>query len=379
MRSTGALLDLVGDIYDAAIEPSKWPAACERLGRLVGGMQTAIALHDTVSHQVSLSASWNVDPSLEEAMKANFAINPLVPAIWHVETGEPHTSFGFLGEEAFKNTRFYQRAAAPFGVGDSALIVLEKSVRQFGALSIQRHFDRPPFGQEELAVLRLLSPHIRRAVMIADLLDARALERDMLAATLDRLAVGIILADAEGRIAHTNEAADKMFGDGSTVRRIGDLLAARDANAARELAQAIRDAASGTTIDIPRSGIVVPLKGETGRDLAAWVLPLDSGLRRELAAGFAAQVAVFIRELGDTSPFPAELFVRRYSITPAESRVMLLLVQGMTISEAAEALGISPPTAKTHLARLFDKTGTSRQADLVRLAMSALAPTSAGS
>jgi hypothetical protein len=324
----------VGDIYDAAIEPSKWPVACERLARLVGGMQTAIALHDTVSNEVSLSASWNVDPMLEEAMKANFAINPLVPAIWHVETGEPHTSFGFLGEEAFKKTRFYQRAAAPFGVGDSALIVLEKSVRQFGALSIQRHFDRPPFGQEELAVLRLLSPHIRRAVMIADLLDARALERDMLAAALDRLAVGIVLTDAESRIAHTNEAADKMFEDGSTVRRVGDQLAARDASAARELAQAIRDAASGTTIDIPRSGIVVPLRGTAGRDLAAWVLPLDSGLRRELAAGFAAQVAVFI---------------------------------------------LSMPTAKTHLARLFDKTGTSRQTDLVRLAMSALAPTSAGS
>jgi DNA-binding CsgD family transcriptional regulator len=66
--------------------------------------------------------------------------------------------------------------------------------------------------------------------------------------------------------------------------------------------------------------------------------------------------------------------VRRYAITPAESRVMQLLVQGMAPAEAAEALGISLPTAKTHLARLFDKTGTSRQADLVRLAMSALAP-----
>ena len=66
--------------------------------------------------------------------------------------------------------------------------------------------------------------------------------------------------------------------------------------------------------------------------------------------------------------------MRRYAITPAESRVMMLIVQGMTIAEAAETLGISLPTAKTHLARLFDKTGTSRQADLVRLAMSALAP-----
>jgi DNA-binding CsgD family transcriptional regulator len=100
-------------------------------------------------------------------------------------------------------------------------------------------------------------------------------------------------------------------------------------------------------------------------------------LRRELGAGFAARVAVFIRELGDTAPFPAELFVRRYGITPAESRVMQLLVQGMTPADAAEALGISLPTARTHLARLLDKTGTSRQADLVRLAMSALAPTAA--
>jgi DNA-binding CsgD family transcriptional regulator len=53
-------------------------------------------------------------------------------------------------------------------------------------------------------------------------------------------------------------------------------------------------------------------------------------------------------------------------------------VQGMAPAEAAEALGISLPTARTHLARLLDKTGTSRQADLVRLAMSALAPTASG-
>jgi DNA-binding CsgD family transcriptional regulator len=251
-------------------------------------------------------------------------------------------------------------------------------VSHFSNVSVHRKISQPVFDDDELAVLRLLAPHLTRAVMIADLLDTRALERDMLSAALDRLSVGIVLSDAEGRIVHTNEAADRMFADGRIVRLVGGQLAARDPNAARELSQAISDAASGTTIDIPRSGIVVPLKGEAGRDLAAWVLPLDGGLRRELAAGFAARVAVFIRELGDTAPFPAELFVRRYGITPAESRVMMLLVQGMTIAETAEALGVSLPTAKTHLARLFDKTGTSRQADLVRLAMSALAPTSAG-
>jgi len=52
----------------------------------------------------------------------------------------------------------------------------------------------------------------------------------------------------------------------------------------------------------------------------------------------------------------------------------MMLTQGMTVREAAAALGISEPTAKTHLQKLFQKTGTDRQADLMRLTMSALAP-----
>jgi DNA-binding CsgD family transcriptional regulator len=85
---------------------------------------------------------------------------------------------------------------------------------------------------------------------------------------------------------------------------------------------------------------------------------------------------VFLRQLGDLSPFPGELFVKRFGISPAECRVLMMLTQGMTVREAAAALGISEPTAKTHLQKLFQKTGTDRQADLMRLTMSALAPAS---
>jgi DNA-binding CsgD family transcriptional regulator len=106
------------------------------------------------------------------------------------------------------------------------------------------------------------------------------------------------------------------------------------------------------------------------------VLPLDSGVRNELAAPYAASVAVFVREMGDTSPFPGELFMRRYAINPAECRVLMMLVQGMSLDETGEALGIGRPTVKTHMQHLFAKTGTRRQPELVRLAMSVLAPAS---
>jgi DNA-binding CsgD family transcriptional regulator/PAS domain-containing protein len=372
-----ALLDLVGQIYDAAIEPAKWPLVLEHLAAVIGGTHAAIAVHSFSRPKFSLKVNWNVPVEFEKAMHEHNATNPFVPAAWHVGVGEPISAFRYVGEE-LKHSRWYKQTHEPHEHGDSAMVLLARSVSHFSNASVHRKISQPLFDDDELSVLRALAPHLSRAVMIADLLDTRALQRDMLAAALDRLAVAIILTDATGTIIHANQAANAHLDQGSAVRRTDRQVAASDMGAAVELAAAIGDAGGGTTIDIPRSGIVVSLKGKSGPDLAAWVLPLDSGLRRELAAGSAARVAVFIRELGDTAPFPAELFVRRYAITPAESRVMQLLVQGMAPAEAAEALGISLPTARTHLARLFDKTGTSRQADLVRLAMSALAPTASG-
>jgi DNA-binding CsgD family transcriptional regulator len=261
---------------------------------------------------------------------------------------------------------------APHGLLDAAMSPLAKSSRRFGAVSIFREDWKAEFDEGALEALGHLAPHIRRAVTIADLLDSQALERDMLSTTLELLAVGIVLVDEGARIIHANHAALGHLEDARALRRDGDHLSARDPKAAVKLRQAIRDASSGDTLAIPSSGIAMPVG-----DLAAWVLPLDDGLRREFAKTYAAQVVVFIREPIDTQPFPAELFVRRYGITQSECRLLVLLTQGMTVTEAAETLGTALSTAKTHLAHLFHKTGTQRQAELVRLAVGAFAPAEA--
>ena len=374
--SDGELLDLVGDIYDCAIEPARWPDVLARIASAIEGCATTISYHDVADNSVRLSKSWNISPEFQQLMTTHMATNPAVPAGFYHDVGEPFGAAEFIGDE-WKRTRWFHNTIERVGVHDGAVVLFEKSASRFGALTVMRAAEKPLYRAAELQSLRVLAPHLRRAVMITDTLDARTLERNTLAVTLDRLSVAVVLTDENGHILHLNEAASRFLDEGTTLRRVGDSLSAADPAAARDLAQAIADAARGTTVDIPRSGIVVDLEGPAGPALAAWVLPLDRGLRQEFGADFSATVAVFIRELGDTSPFPAELFVRRYAITPAECRVMVLLVQGMTVGEVAEELGIALPTAKTHLARLFEKTGTSRQADLIRLAMKALAPTAA--
>jgi hypothetical protein len=128
--------------------------------------------------------------------------------------GEPISAFRYVGEE-LKHSRWYKQTHEPHEHGDSALVLLARSVSYFSNVSVHRKISQPMFDDDELSVLRVLAPHLSRAVMIADLLDTRALQSDMLAAALDRLAVGIVLTDAVGAIVHANQAAEVHLEDGT--------------------------------------------------------------------------------------------------------------------------------------------------------------------
>ena len=61
------------------------------------------------------------------------------------------------------------------------------------------------------------------------------------------------------------------------------------------------------------------------------------------------------------------MIAKAYKLTPTELRVLLAIVEVGGGPEVAEALGIADGTVKSHLSRLFEKTGARRQADLVKL------------
>lgn len=374
MATNGKLLDLIGNIYDCAIEPKNWPGTLQQIVNHIGGQAAAISLQDPLKREVRLISQWGIKPDFERSMMQSMPINPLISMGWFVKLDEPFTGEGALGRTSYLKTRFYNEIIAPGGYYDAALAVLAKSVNRFGSLSVPSN---GPITETTLERLRELTPHVRRALSIGDLLDARSLETGMLSATFDLLTIGIILVDEKGRIVHANAVGFRLLDERSAIRRDGDYLSCKDPKTANELRQAIQHASNGSAANFPRSGIALPIGQTEGSDLAAWILPLDGGLRNQLATSFAAAAAVFLRQLGDVSPFPGELFVKRYGVSPAECRVLMMLTQGMTVREAAVALGISEPTAKTHLQKLFQRTGTDRQSDLMRLAVSALAPASA--
>jgi DNA-binding CsgD family transcriptional regulator len=209
-------------------------------------------------------------------------------------------------------------------------------------------------------------PHVRRALLISKVIDLPKIEAAAFADMLDGLSVGLFLVGASGGIVHANVSGHALVREGCCLLAHDGQLRAADPQANYSL-QDIFAAAGRGDASLGVKGIAVPLKSYDGERYVAHVLPFTAGARRRAGTSYAAVAAVFVRkpELDLLSPF--EAIAKDFALTPAERRVLLAIVDIGGVPEVAPVLGVSETTVKTHLQRLFAKTATSRQADLVKL------------
>jgi DNA-binding NarL/FixJ family response regulator len=92
-----------------------------------------------------------------------------------------------------------------------------------------------------------------------------------------------------------------------------------------------------------------------------------TSVARRRASAHSAAAAIFVRKAALSTPSAPEVIGATYNLTPAELRVLFGIVDIGGVPDVAAALGVADTTVKTHLSRLFQKTGSARQADLVKL------------
>lgn len=231
-------------------------------------------------------------------------------------------------------------------------------------------FERKPFAPEERDFVRMIGRHVVRSRLLARAL-ARAEARGHLAsAALDRMAMGVVILDGEGRVAHLNPAARRRLGPGCGVALVADMLDWSSPAIDKQL-RALRTRAHVTSgeprrlasemLRVPRADGQPPLE-----ILAVSLEGLD------LAEGGAA-IALFLSDADQAAETPATVLRRLYGLTAAEARVAGEILRGNGIDEAAGRLGLKRETVRTHLKHIFTKVGTTRQADLVRLLLTGAA------
>ena len=368
MRETERLSALIGDIYDAALDPTLWVDVLGKTRAYVGGWAVALSWKDAIAKRGGCYfEEGGQDPHYRQLYFEKYIkLDPFTMTQFVVEIGEPKSFLEVMPYSELIQTRLYKEWAQPQGIVDALMCLIDKSATSVGFLVVFRNTWDGFVDDETRQRARLLIPHIRRATLISKVVDLKKAETASLADTLDGISAGMFLVNATGHIVHVNTAGHMMLKRASVLHAEGGRLVANDRQADETLADTFATAGNGDAA-LGIKGVAVPLLARDEERYVAHVLPLSSGARRSAGLGYAAAAALFVQKAALATHSPPEAIAKTYRLTPMELRVLLAIVEVGGGPQVAETLGIGEGTVKTHLKRLYQKTGARRQADLVKL------------
>jgi DNA-binding CsgD family transcriptional regulator len=363
---TETFSSVVSDIYDCALNPLGWNTVLTRVSTLMNAAYATMSLADLPHINPVMAAHSPWDPEMLRILNEDFGAEG-VPGLRDVIFGDldaPRSTMNQMSEEEFQQSRFYHEWARPQRLRDACVVKFAQTGNRLGVVGVITYAEREIVSADERRFMQLISPHIRRAALIGDLLDQERITTHLYKQTLALLGTPVILTDKTGKLLFANQNAEVLLSAGKGLKSVKGIVTGSSLMGAGALADAIARAAAGE-LSLGGRGIGIPLSERGAEPAVAYVLPLTRGTARGTYED--AAVAIFIASGAGAALPPEALLVTLFDLTPMEARVMMSLGSGKARLDASASLGMSENTVKTHLARIFAKTGTSRQSDLVRV------------
>jgi len=180
-------------------------------------------------------------------------------------------------------------------------------------------------------------------------------------AALNQMDTAIFLVDVELHLLHANAAAVELLERDTALRLHGDKLLQDAVGGERSLAQLV-----AAVLDAPRdtdNPHALSLPRHNRQPLLLTAVPYLPA--QELPS--LPPCAIVMANDPENHRLSRRLLMELFGLTPAEAGVAQALAHGEALEDIAAALDISLHTVKTHLQKLFRKTGTRRQGELVSI------------
>jgi DNA-binding CsgD family transcriptional regulator len=357
------LLRLAVAAHEAAADSALWP---DVLKRVAEASRSDIALrqrHDLAMHRSRLLATFGMSSRFTDAYNQHYSgLN-----IWRERGSHLYVAGRTVFDEQMcprpllKQTEFYN----DYLVGNKGTRCLAGVISRRGdevhMLTLLRDEPRDAFSNEEATTIEHLLPHFARAQMVQERLQVLESGEHV----LNRLLLGVVMCAADGRVVFSNHAADTMLRaeDGLLLR--GGRVRAENAVSDAALQRLFQDASMpGDSLDVAPDVLITRRSERQPYHVTA------GSLRRvpaQFACSTAPTVVIFIVDPEQHRPVGLDALRQMYGLTLKEAMIAVTLTEGLPLKTIAEQLMMQYETARTHLRRILFKTGTSRQAELVRL------------
>lgn len=352
---------LVDRIHEAGLVPVLWPTVLKEIGEAIGGNGGLLfAVRDgyvrgivSPGHDETIKRFMNEGWSeRDQALKRGLALN----YSGFVNDADMFTDEELAADEVYAN--FYRHNGLDYRAGTIIPMPMGDSV----ALVLPRTGEQGPASRELITYLDSLRSHLARASMIANRLGfARARAQ---ADAMQMLGLPAMVLRAGGRAFAANALFDALmpglFQD--RAQRVTIVDPAADALLG----------AAVSSLSFTEGTRSIPVPGTEGRlPMIVHVVPIR-GAAHDL---FAQAAALMVVTPVDRANVPtAEVLQGLFDLTPAEARIARSVGQTLSINDIAAAHGSSRETVRTQLRAVLQKTGLTRQQELVSLLVGKVMP-----
>ncbi|MFC3106597.1 helix-turn-helix transcriptional regulator [Undibacterium arcticum] len=366
------LSTLLGLLYQGPMEATPWSSSLEFIRRQLDASFVTLVLRRPGSVRPGLIVNASVyGASLPGEPSYSNDYYSLCPFIG-LPIDQVFTSDEIFGESGWCANQFYKQYLQPLDLR----YILGANIRTDDgvecAFFVSRSHGSRDYSATEKAFIRILLPHLKRAVDLHSKLDVVESERSLYAGTIDRMLIGTIILDESGKILKRNSAADSLIATKDGIQVSNGVLEAHCPLENRKFQKVIRLALSNHLAAATSSAEVTTLSrpsGKTPLNVLIRAIPLnyysEESKRRPA-------VAVFIRDPVSTSQTSRDMMRKLFKLTRTETELALLMADGLTLDEAADELGIMKNTVRAHLRGIFAKTGATRQATLMKTLLSSV-------
>jgi DNA-binding CsgD family transcriptional regulator/PAS domain-containing protein len=361
---------LVELIYDASESPLGFQEALQAIGHQVGAHGGhALILEDGVG--LAEQHSYGQDERTFVAYEAWRAEDPRFAAGTE-RFGEVLSDVAVIDPASFERSSIYNEFLAEFDVRYTLFANVGAGPARTLGLALLRSKRAGAFEVEEAQRLARLLPHLSRAARLRRIVRSLHDACDELSQALDLVPTALAVITRSGKVLRANRAAEALLGRQDGVRTERGVLTASRPTESRALGVALGRAAALADAGAWRPARAelspsVTLARRHGPPLSLVLFPLRPGSALRLDNPGAARVLAVFHDPAVVVRLDPSLIETLYGLTPTEAALASALAAGKTLAQFAEARGCSEETARTHMKRVLDKTGTGRQAELIRV------------
>ncbi|MEO8443738.1 MAG: hypothetical protein ABI567_01900 [Gammaproteobacteria bacterium] len=363
---------LIGLGYDAALTPAAWRAFATAAASAGDADLAMIEYRDEAVPERSFLVAGGIENPFEELMNTARSTrndDSYLAAVEDQPVGTFRLGSEVVQPEAMYRTDTYSRIAMPWQLEYFLFGTIIAGNGVTAIISLGRRAGAEPFVPGDKKIIGgPLVAHLRRSFSLHRAFEEARATNAILVAAIDNAPYGLVVFDARRKPMIVNRRASAIFGTDDGLTMLGGTVRASDVLAQSQLEWALAAAletASGHFVAPPPPVQVARKLSPHCYRLMYSPISVRSD-HTDFPPGSAVVLIIQEERRAAGQSVPAALRAT-YGLTRAEVRLCEALLQGQTLVEAAETVHTSRNTAKTHLTRIFDKTGVRTQVALLRL------------